>query len=126
MNGESFADDRFDAHSRIEGVERILEDHLDSFSVGEKLFSVEVADVVFFEKDFAGGDLVEADDCASDGGFSASAFADEADGFAAGDGEGDAIDGFDVIDDSSEDTSVDWKVNFQVFDFENGIVFRHF
>src|SRR5207247_2702174 len=68
--------------------------------------------------DIAAGGGDEAEDGSADGGLAAAGFADQAEGFAFGHGEGDVIDGFDVADGSAEDTAANGEPGAEVVDFE--------
>src|SRR5208337_4639580 len=62
----------------------------------------QVSDVGALEIDGATGGFDQAQDGASDGGFAAPAFADQAQGAALGDAEADAVNGVDAIDHVAE------------------------
>ncbi len=92
LDGEGLADDLADAHFGVEGGEGVLEDHLHAAAEGAELAGVGGEDVGGIEGDGAGGGLDEAQEHARDGGFAGAGFADEAEGFAAVEGEGDVVD----------------------------------
>ena len=74
----------------------ILEDHLHTPSQRPQLGLIELRDVLAVEVDGSLGRLVEADDRASDGGLAAAGLADEPDGLALLDRQGDVVDRADV------------------------------
>ena len=112
---ERFADDVADGHARVEGFCGVLEDHLEVAGEGA---GAEAGDVAGVEEDGASGGGIEAGDGFAEGGFAAAAFADEAEGFAGMDLEGDPVDGAAGTDGAAEDSAPDWEVDTQVGDGE--------
>lgn len=64
-------------------------------------------DIPAVKDDLTGGGGDQAEDGPSDGGFSAAAFTDQAQSCSPGDGEADAIDGFDLAYDAPQETLAD-------------------
>ena len=92
MDDERLGDDLLDAHARVEGGVGILKDGLHAAAQRAELVLGDAGDGVAVEGDGAGGGFDEAEDEARDGAFAGAGFADEAEGFAALDGERDAVD----------------------------------
>ena len=92
VDSEGFGEDVADAHARVEGREGILKDDLHAATYAAEVAGFEGEEVDGIVGDLAGGGLDEAEEHAGDGGFSRAGLADEAEGFAAVDGEGDVID----------------------------------
>jgi hypothetical protein len=115
---DGFADDGGDAHAGVEGADGVLEDDLHLASEAEDFGGGGGEDVLVLVEDLAGGGGDESEDGSSDGGFAAAGFADESEGFARGEVEGDAIDGADVSDGLAEESAFDREVGFEVADAE--------
>jgi hypothetical protein len=92
VDHERFGDDLLDAHAGIEGGVWILKDGLHAAAEGAKFGLGDAGDGVTVERDGAGSGFDEAEDHAGDGALAGPGFADEAEGLAALDGEGDAVD----------------------------------
>jgi hypothetical protein len=86
-------DDVGDAHARIERAARILEDDLHAPSDGDEFGTLRGDHVSAMEMDGSLCDGDEAEDGAAEGGLAAAGLADDAQGFAGCEREGDAIDG---------------------------------
>lgn len=88
---------------------------------GEDVGGVTGGEVLAGEDNRAAGGGDELENGAGEGGFSAAGFADEAEDFATGDVESDAVDGFDGADVAfEEETRRDREVRANVAKFEDG------
>ena len=88
---------------------------------GEDVGGVTGGEVLAGEDNRAAGGGDELENGAGEGGFSAAGFADEAEDFATGDAESDAVDGFDGADVAfEEETRRDREVRANVAKFEDG------
>jgi hypothetical protein len=96
LDGERLGDDLTDAHAGIERAVGVLEDHLDAAAKDAEVALAGGEEVVFLvwavEGDLAGGGLDEAQEEAGYGALAGAGFADEAESFAAVDGEGEIVD----------------------------------
>src|SRR4051812_26082564 len=92
---ESFADDVRDSEARIERGVRVLKDDLETAAAAPQFAGLKRGKVLALKQNRTGGWLDKLDDGAAEGGFAATAFADEPDGFSGGDVEADVIHGFD-------------------------------
>ncbi len=92
MDGEGLGEDVADGHARIERGVGILEDDLHAAAEGAHGGGGGGRQRVAFEEDFAGGGFDEAEQHAGDGALAGAGFADQAEGFAGCDGEGDVVD----------------------------------
>ncbi len=138
VDGESFGDDAADGHTGIERGVGVLEDHLDAaadlpetaaaergevdgaFGKGGK--AVFVAGGAGVEPDVAGSGPVELEDGAAGGRLAAARLADEAEGLAVVNGEGEAVDGLDGGDLSlNEDAALDGEVELEVLHLDQGL-----
>jgi hypothetical protein len=86
--------------------------------VGLELAGGGVGKVRAVEGEDAPGGFIEADHGFAEGGFTAAGFADEAEGFAGLERQGDVIDGFDAAGGALEDAGFDGKVEAEVFGSE--------
>jgi len=111
---EDLANGFADGHAGIERAERILEDDLGAASEPTQAVVVEGADIGSIEEDLAGGRLDEAEGGPSGGSLAGAGFADEAEGLAAIDVEGNAIDGAQAAGGPSENASAEGEVFFEV------------
>lgn len=93
MNFQRFGNNLPDSHAWVQRAIGILENHLNSFAVGAELGIGKMRYIGVFEFDLASGRLNEPDNRPAKGGFARAAFADQAQGFAGGECEGDAFDG---------------------------------
>jgi hypothetical protein len=93
MDIEDFADGLADGHARVERAERILENDLGSTPEATEAIAIEGSNVGAVEEDAASARLDEAEDGATGRGLAGAGLTDEAEGLAAADLEGDAIDG---------------------------------
>ena len=123
---DGFGDDVADAPARVERGVGVLEDHV-HFPAQAGL-GAGGGEGLAFEGDVAGGGAVEADGEAGDGGFAAAGFADEGEGGAFFDGEGDVIDGAEGLagegrEDALEEGAGDVEVARDVGCFEDGFGF---
>lgn len=78
-------------------------------------------DIAPFEEHLSGGGGDESEDGAADGGLAAAGLADESEGFAAVDMEGDIIDGLDMAGDELEEARADGEPCLEVLDLEDGL-----
>jgi hypothetical protein len=97
VNCQRFSSDFTDAHTGIQGSERILEDHLHLAALRTQSFSGEMPEVVAFEKNCAVVGLHQAEKHASEGSFAAAALADNGKGFARLDEEAYVINGDEAV-----------------------------
>jgi hypothetical protein len=86
--------------------------------VGFELAGGGVGEVRAVESEDASGGFIEADDGFAEGGFATTGFADEAEGFAGMERQGDVIDGLDAAGGALEDAGFDGKVEAEVFGSE--------
>ena len=97
MDGEGFGESLADGHAGVEGGVGVLED--------DGQFAAEATEVFWWKfseieggfgggvvEDLAGGGFYEAEKDAREGGFAGAGFTYEAEGLAAGEGEGDVVD----------------------------------
>ena len=125
MDDEGLGDDLADGMARVEGGVGILKDHLHAGAEPAQLVVVERRQVLAVEEDAAGGRRVELEDGAAGGRFAAAAFADEAEGLAAGNVERDAVDRFDEAGLAAEKAAGDGKVFLEVDDANERAMVRH-
>ena len=103
MDGEGFGEDLADGHARIERGVGVLEDDGHVAAETAEMRGGDGEEVgggaVWFafgrggvEEDLAAAGFDEAEEEAGDGGFAGAGFADEAEGLAAVEGEGDVVD----------------------------------
>jgi len=118
MDIDGFANDRFDREARVQRAGRVLEDHLAVASMAAEGRPAELEQVEAVEPNPAGGGRYETDDGAAECGFAATAFADQAQGFASGHLEVYAINGFDAFERLAEPTARDGEVDLEIADFE--------
>ena len=86
------------SHTRVQRSVGVLEDHLEIATRGEDVGGVTGGEILAGENHGAAGGGDELENGAGEGGFAAAGFADEAEDFATGDAESDAVDGFDGAD----------------------------
>ena len=67
MNFERFGENGADAEARIEGIVRVLKNHLNLFSVGAEFGTSEGTDDLALIGNRAGGGIDEADDGTTEG-----------------------------------------------------------
>ena len=89
MDGEGFGEDLADRHAGVEGGVGVLEDDGDVAAEAAELEGG--GGVGWVVEDMAAGGLDEAEEDAGEGGLAGAGFADEAEGLAAGEGEGDVV-----------------------------------
>ena len=94
MDGEGFGEDLADGHARIERGVGVLKDDGEMAAEATEIAGREGKEIDSFVRggvveDFAGSGFDEAEENASEGGFAGAGFADEAEGFAAMQGDGD-------------------------------------
>jgi hypothetical protein len=97
MDEEGFGEDLADGHAGVEGGVGVLEDdgHVAAEAAEMRGGDGEEVDggaVWRVEEDLAAGGLDEAEEEAGEGGFAGAGFADEAEGLAADEVEGDVVD----------------------------------
>ena len=90
---QPLADDVGDGHAGVQGGVGVLEDHLDVLGELLALLALQVRHVLALKEDLAVRGLVQADDGAAERGLSAAGLADQAEGLALFDGEGDVVHG---------------------------------
>ena len=120
VNFQGFGKDGANAKTRIEGVVGVLEDHLDLLAVGAKSGAIQRSDFPAFVKGGAGGGILETNEDPAEGGFARSAFADEAEGGAFVDLEGDIVECLDHAGLALEQAGFDGEVDGQVTNFNKG------
>jgi hypothetical protein len=81
VNRQGLGDDFADAYARIQGSERVLENHLHLAALSAQGFSGEMQEIVAFEKNCAVVRLDQAEKHAGECSFAATAFADDGEGF---------------------------------------------
>ncbi len=118
MDRERFADDLPDRQARIEGSHRILEDHLELPAPLAEVAAPEADEVFVGEPDAAAGDGNQAEDGASERGFSAAAFSDETERFAGWDGQAQAVHGTHPGAGPPPSVGMDRVMNVELIDFE--------
>jgi hypothetical protein len=97
VNCQRFCSDFTDAHTGIQGSERILEDHLHLAALRTQGFSGEMPEVVAFEKNCTVVGLHQAEKHASESSFAAATFADDGKGFTRLDEEAYVINGDEAV-----------------------------
>lgn len=118
MELQGFAYDGADGHSRIERAEGVLENQADIAADISKHGVIGGDDVGIVEGDFAGGDGNEAQDASCDGGFTAAAFADEAEGGRTPYGKGYSVYGLYETNGAAHQSLFDGEVRLEVVDPE--------
>ena len=118
VNDQGFADDRADAHARIERGVRVLKDDLDVAAQDAKLAGIQRSDILAFETYLARGRFDQAKHAASGGRFTAAGFAYQPEGLAAPDIEIDAVDRVDAAGVTAEQAALERKFLGQVPDPE--------
>jgi hypothetical protein len=118
MNINGFANDRFDREARVQRAGRVLKDHLAVASMAAEVGPAEREQVEAVEPNPAGGGPHETDDGAAECGFAATAFADQAQGFASGQFEVYAINGLNEFERFAKPTSRDGEVDLEIANFE--------
>ena len=118
MNDQGFADDSADVHARIERGVRVLKDDLDIAAQDAKLIGLQPPDILAIKMDFARGWFDQAQHAAPGGRLAAAGFADQPEGFAALDGEIDAVDSVNAAGLAAEQAAFDRKLLGQVPDPE--------
>src|SRR5258708_24761899 len=114
MDGESFANDRPDAHARVERRKGVLKDDLHATSQLAHARAVEREDVVAIERDGARRRLDETQNGATGRGLAASGFADEGERLRCPDVEGNTVDRAYVTGHSTEHAAFDGEVPRQI------------
>jgi hypothetical protein len=92
VDHQGLGNDLLDAHAGIEGGVGILKHGLHAAAERLELALRDAGDGLAVKGHASGGGLEESEDDAGDGAFAGAGFADEAEGFSALDGEGDAVD----------------------------------
>src|SRR5512133_165652 len=119
-------DDPSDAVPRVQRRERVLEDHLHPAAKSPDGSLAPLSDVLAIEEDSASGRLVEAQDRAADGRFSAPGFADEPERLAPLDLQRDVVHRLDVADVAvQQDPALDREVDLQVLERNQRPVLTH-
>ena len=95
MDRYRLVDDLLDRHARVERAEGILEDDLHVTAETAQVRSAGAQDIVAVEDHLAGVGFDEPQQHPSQGAFAGTGFADEAQGLAGLDGQGDVVDGAD-------------------------------
>ncbi len=111
MNIQRLADDLLDGHARIERPEGVLKNHLKLPATGAQGIAGHAGDVLAVQPDGAGGGVGEPHDGAAEGGLAAAAFADQTEGLAGREAEGDAVHGFDRFMVAPEQARLDGEMN---------------
>src|SRR6187549_4209768 len=98
MDGQRLADNAADRHTRVQTRVGVLEDHLHLAPEAAKVAALHLRQVRAFEHDGPGGGTRQLEHSLSGSAFAASGLADEAERFAALDGEAHSIDSADIRD----------------------------
>ena len=97
VDGEGIPDDRPDPAARVQGADRVLEDHLDLAAQRPHAPLGELGDVPAVEDDPARGDVVQPGDTPGQGRLAASGLADNAERLPAPDRQAHAVNGVHVF-----------------------------
>ncbi len=116
MHQQRFADDFADTMARIERTGGVLEDDLHLPAKTTQRLATQIENWFSIEVNTAVGGGNEAKDGPTYGGFAAAGFADNAEGLAGLNGETYAINGFDMVDDSSQHAAPHREMDLQIFD----------
>src|SRR6204780_1560655 len=109
VNDQGFADDRADAHARIERRIRILKDDLDIAAQDTQLIGRQRSDLLAFEIDLSGSRFDQAKHATPCGRLAAAGLADQPQRFAAGDVKIDAVDRADAAGLTAEQAALERK-----------------
>jgi len=120
MNFERFGENGADAETRIEGVVRVLKNHLNLFSVGAEVGTSQSTDDMTLVGNGAGGGIDEANDGTAEGRLARTAFANESEGATLFDFEGNIVEGFDHAGLTLKESRFDGKVDGEIGDLEEG------
>ena len=93
MDGERLGDDGFDAEARVERGERVLKDHLHVAAESAEVSTAGGEEIATEEMDGAGVRLDEAREQAGESGLAGAGFADDGEGLARVEVEGDVVHG---------------------------------
>jgi hypothetical protein len=119
---QRLGDERLDIHARVERGIGILEHHLHAAPDALELVAAQLCHVdgagAIVEQDLALAGLDGAEDGAAGRGFAAAAFPDEAERFAAHDGQVDAVDGPHFAGDAARQPGMDGEALAQPADLE--------
>ena len=127
VDGERLADDRAGGHSRVERGVGVLENDLHVPPLPPQFVRREFEKVPAPERDLPAGRLDQAQDATAGGGLAAAAFADQAEGVLAAQGERDSVHGLDPALHAAEEALADGEVLFQALDSEKravGVILR--
>ena len=120
MDDERFGDGVADGDARVERGIGILEDDLQFGAQGAHVVGVEPVEGCAAVGDGAVGMVDQAEDGASECGLAASAFADEAEGFALEDVEREAVDGLERLQRFAEDALLEGVGHVEVAHGDDG------
>jgi hypothetical protein len=91
MNLQGFGEDFKDAMSRVHGPDGVLKDHLHLGAGAAEFGGAEEGEVAALQEHAPGGEGDEAEDGAGEGGLTGARFADDGEGPAGGEGEGNVV-----------------------------------
>ena len=128
-DGQPLADDVEQRHARVEGVKRVLQDHLRVAPEHLELGAVEAKhvdppQVLVVEPDLAAGQVVAAQQAAPGGGLAAAAFPNQSEGLPLADREVDAVDRLHLPRATPEQTAPNRKVLAQAVHLQQQAVRR--
>src|SRR3954463_223015 len=115
---DRFPDDLLHSHARVQGIVRILEDHLEPAPAGTQVGSIQLCNIFILEKNAPCRWFDQANDGPAQGSFTATAFAHQAQGFTRRKGEAHVIHRLHVAFHSAEEPVFDRKMDFEIFNFE--------
>src|SRR5882672_4853868 len=119
VGAERLADDSAHAVSRVQGGERILEDHLHGAAQRPQFSLAEVGDVTSVEKDAPGRRVVETQDRPADRRLAATGLADQPECLPAANRQRDVVDGANVAHVAVEkDATLDREVKLEVLELD--------
>jgi hypothetical protein len=122
MDVKGFADDEFHCHTGVERIVGILEDHLDFFTVAQEIAAVEVGNFFALVLDGAFSRFDQMNNAFADGGFTAAAFANQADRGAGFNIKGYVVNSLDVVGDALKQAGTDGEIDLEISDGKKGIV----
>jgi hypothetical protein len=84
MNVQGFTDDVFDGQARVERIVGVLEDDLHFSPARTQILPLHRRQIFAVKKNFSRGRFDQTNDCSTEGGFAATAFSDQPQGFSRG------------------------------------------
>jgi hypothetical protein len=118
VNIQSFPDDLLDGHSRIQGAERVLKNHLEVPPAGAKFLFRKREKICAFKPHLPCRRIQEPNRGAAERRFATAAFAHQPDGLARSDLQGDVIDRFDNSAGASKNPVTHREMDFQVLQLQ--------